>query len=56
MEGLKNGLQFLLALTLLAAVGFLVWYLMFYMAAPDMSAGGTLVQHTVETEGKLVTM
>ena len=56
MESLKNGLQFLLCLTLLAVVGFLVWYLMFYMTAPDMSAGGTLVQHTFERAGKLVTM
>lgn len=54
MDVLKHGLQIAAALVLLAGIGFLVWYLMFHMASPDIGAGGTLVQHTFEQAGKLV--
>lgn len=56
MNSLKNGLQFLAALALLAVIVFLVWYVMFRMAGPDIGTGGTLVKHTFEQAGKLVAM
>ncbi len=51
MNSLKDGLHFLTALLLLGLIAFTVWYVMFDMQGPDVSAEGTLVYREI---GRLV--
>lgn len=53
MNSLKDGLHFLTAVLLLLLIGFMVWYVLFYMPGSELSVDGTLVWNEV---GKLVRM
>lgn len=48
MNSLKDGLHFLSAILLLAMIGVIVWYVLFYLRGPEISTGGTLVEQAVE--------
>lgn len=43
MNSLKNGLHFLTAVLLLLLIGFMVWYVLFYMPGAELTVDGTLV-------------
>ncbi len=51
MNSLKDKLHFLTAVLLLLLIGFTVWYVLFYLQGPKVSADGTLVYREI---GKLV--
>ena len=51
MNSLKDKLHFVTAVLLLLLIGFTVWYVLFYLQGPMISADGTLVYHEI---GKLV--
>ena len=51
MNSLKDKLHCVTAVLLLLLIGFTVWYVLFYLQGPKVSADGTLVYHEI---GKLV--
>lgn len=55
MNSLKNGLQLLAVLMLLAILGLAVWYILFYMPGSGNLADGTLVEQTFDAAERLVT-
>lgn len=56
MNSLKNGLQFLAVLALLAILGLVAWYLLFCMSGSDSLTDGTLVKQTFDAAERLVIM
>lgn len=56
MNSLKNGLQFLAVLVLLAILGLVVWYVLFYMSGADSMTDGTLVKQSFDAAERLVVM
>lgn len=55
MNSLKNGLQLVAVLMLLAILGLAVWYILFYMPGSGNLADGTLVEQTFDAAERLVT-
>lgn len=47
MNSLKDKLHFVTAVLLLLLIGFTVWYVLFYLQGPKISADGTLVYHEI---------
>ncbi|MCI7795876.1 MAG: hypothetical protein MR528_06215 [Lachnospiraceae bacterium] len=56
MNSLKNGLQFLAVLALLAILGLVAWYLLFCVSGSDSLTDGTLVKQTFDAAERLVIM
>ncbi len=48
MNSFKDGLHFITAILLLLLIGFMVWYVLFYLPEPEIRSDGTLVYHEVE--------
>ena len=56
MNSLKNGLQFLAVLALLAILGLVAWYLLFCVSGSDSLTDGPLVKQTFDAAERLVIM